>query len=70
MVELSNSLFAFSNLAHLTPYKLEGLNYTVWVSQFEPISVCMILRVLLMALNPVIPNLLLIRTDKSRPLST
>ena len=30
-------MFAFPNLAHLTPHKLEGPNYTVWVSQFEPI---------------------------------
>ena len=37
MVESSNSVFAFPNLAHLTHHKLEGPNYMVWVSQFEPI---------------------------------
>jgi hypothetical protein len=37
MAESNNSVFAFPNLAHLTPHKLEGPNYTVWVSQFKSI---------------------------------
>jgi hypothetical protein len=70
MVESSNSVFAFPNLAHLTHHKLEGPNYTVWVSQFEPIFRTYDFESFVDGSEPVLPNLLLIRTDKSQPLST